>query len=273
MKCEERILTQLPLVGLAGESVESPDLPPSKQPHAPTVRWADDPKEWQRQYSRQHYFLNRERKAALGKIYQRKNRNKISDQARFNQRVRYAAKRELLLKKMREYRRRKPWIFKAALKRYYSKHREALREWNRLYHIRNRAHRNANGKRWKEANWQHVLAKRRERFRTNIQYAIGSRLRNSLLKAVVRFKTQKVAPTFALLGCSIAEFLKHLESKFLPGMTWENRGKWELDHVRPVASFDLTDPEQQRACFHYTNIQPLWEEDNLRKRAQWVPTS
>ena len=54
---------------------------------------------------------------------------------------------------------------------------------------------------------------------------------------------------------------------FLPGMTWENhtRSGWHIDHIVPCAAFDLSDPAQQRACFHYTNLQPLWAKTNLKK--------
>jgi HNH endonuclease. len=56
-------------------------------------------------------------------------------------------------------------------------------------------------------------------------------------------------------------------------MSWDNYGRdgWHIDHIRPCASFDLTDPEQQRQCFHYTNLQPLWAADNIRKGAKWQP--
>lgn len=62
--------------------------------------------------------------------------------------------------------------------------------------------------------------------------------------------------------------MAHLEAQFAPGMTWENRGEWHVDHIRPLASFDLTDPEQLRTASHYTNLQPLWASDNLAKGAR-----
>ena len=54
-------------------------------------------------------------------------------------------------------------------------------------------------------------------------------------------------------------------------MSWDNHGYdgWHVDHIRPCASFDLTDEEQVRKCFHYTNLQPLWAKDNLRKGSEW----
>ena len=59
----------------------------------------------------------------------------------------------------------------------------------------------------------------------------------------------------------------HIEGKFVEGMTWENHGSWHLDHVRPCCSFDLKNEEEQKKCFHYTNLQPLWAVENLSKQA------
>lgn len=77
----------------------------------------------------------------------------------------------------------------------------------------------------------------------------------------------KSGRTLDLLGCSLGDFRSYIEKQFQPGMSWDNRGLkgWHLDHKRPCASFDLTDPEQQRICFHYSNIQPLWALENKRK--------
>ena len=71
--------------------------------------------------------------------------------------------------------------------------------------------------------------------------------------------------TVKLLGCNIEEFWIHLEKKFTKGMTRENHGEWHVDHITPCASFDLSKPEEQAKCFHYTNLQPLWAIDNLKK--------
>ena len=70
-----------------------------------------------------------------------------------------------------------------------------------------------------------------------------------------------------LIGCSLEELKKHLESQFKPGMSWKNRGRngWHIDHIKPCASFDLSKSEEQHKCFHYSNLQPLWAKENLRK--------
>jgi len=68
-----------------------------------------------------------------------------------------------------------------------------------------------------------------------------------------------------LVGCSIDFLKQHLENKFKPGMSWKNYGKWHIDHIRPCASFDLRKPAEQKKCFHYSNLQPLWAKENLVK--------
>jgi len=81
---------------------------------------------------------------------------------------------------------------------------------------------------------------------------------------------KKAAPTLELLGCETAGELRDIiESQLTPGMSWNNYGEWQIDHIRPCASFDLSDPEQQRECFHHTNLQPLWAFDNISKNSTY----
>ena len=97
----------------------------------------------------------------------------------------------------------------------------------------------------------------------SIQCRLALYLRTRLNKAVQR--GTKVGSAVADLGCTIDQFKIYIESLFTPGMSWENRGAWHLDHKRPLASFDLTDRAQFLVAAHFTNYQPLWALDNLRK--------
>lgn len=74
----------------------------------------------------------------------------------------------------------------------------------------------------------------------------------------------------ALVGCNIEEFKKYLESMFVDGMDWGNYGLWHIDHIIPCISFDLSNEQEQRKCFHYTNMQPLWAKDNLIKSSKII---
>ena len=100
-------------------------------------------------------------------------------------------------------------------------------------------------------------------------HLLASRLRRALRTG------QKGGSASRDLGCSIVAFRAYIQTQFLPGMSWNNwaRDGWHLDHIRPLASFDLTDREQFLAACHYTNYQPLWAIDNLRKGAKITPAS
>lgn len=101
-------------------------------------------------------------------------------------------------------------------------------------------------------------------------YALTVRMRNRLRKALSAKTAAKVASTIQLVGCSPECLCMHIEAQFLPGMSWANRSEWHIDHIIPVAKFDLSDCEQQRAAFHYTNLRPLWAIDN-RKKSDKMP--
>ena len=104
------------------------------------------------------------------------------------------------------------------------------------------------------------------------QYRMKMALHVRLYDAVKRQKGVKSTKTLELLGCTVEQLQSFLEAEFTEGMTWENYGEWHIDHILPCASFNLEDPEEQKKCFHWTNLQPLWAKDNIIKsdRLDWV---
>lgn len=164
--------------------------------------------------------------------------------------------------------------------------KEEKKEYNRAYRIANRARMNEIAKRYYENNKGVVLARNegyrrqnldkiaryktkyiREKRQTNLSFRLQSNLQRRICLALNG--KDKASSTVKLIGCSIAELKKHLESKFTEGMTWENYGQWHVDHIKPCALFDLTLACEQEKCFNYTNLQPLWALDNLRKRDKY----
>jgi hypothetical protein len=107
----------------------------------------------------------------------------------------------------------------------------------------------------------------RDKRANDIQYKIKGSLRNRMFQALKGIAKSK--GTEKLLGCSWAEFMTHIESQFTEGMNWENYGKgndkWNLDHIIPLAAFDLSIPENQEKASHFTNLQPMWQTDNFKK--------
>jgi predicted nucleic acid-binding Zn ribbon protein len=128
-------------------------------------------------------------------------------------------------------------------------------------------------KQQKEYNKQHEEEKK-EYFRNyvnnkrkiNISYKILCNLRVRLYHVLKsNFKSQT---TLQFLGCSL-EFLKqYLQKQFKSKMNWNNYGKWEIDHIRPCCAFNLVKKSEQKKCFHYTNLQPLWKSENRIKQGK-----
>lgn len=107
---------------------------------------------------------------------------------------------------------------------------------------------------------------------TNPQYVIKRRLRFRLRHIIRALGSDKykTKSSMELLGCELPFFKKYIESKFKDGMCWERLSEIHLDHIKPCSRFDLTKEEEQKVCFHYTNIQPLWWRDNLSKGNRYI---
>ena len=108
-----------------------------------------------------------------------------------------------------------------------------------------------------------IREKRKIRRNNNINERLANSLRARFRSAFIN--NHKTGSAIKDLGCSIPELRKHLESKFQEGMSWENYGKWHIDHIKPLSSFDLTDYSDVSLACNYKNLQPLWAEDNLKK--------
>jgi hypothetical protein len=172
---------------------------------------------------------------------------------------------------------------------YYEENKEEILEKQRLANARpeRKAAKSASDRAYRERNAQVMKAKARayyegnkarilryqaeySRTRASVDpaYRLVRRLRKRVWDAIVN--GYKAAPTLELIGCSVDVLMGHLEAQFSDGMSWANYGEWHVDHIRPCARFDLTDPAQQRECFHWSNLQPLWAEENIRKGARLV---
>ena len=98
-----------------------------------------------------------------------------------------------------------------------------------------------------------------------------SRIRNGIHYALKERGIRKDERTFTLLGYSPMDLVRHIESQFTDGMSWDNRGEWHIDHIRPVVSFnfDSTGHPDFKKCWALNNLQPLWAKDNMSKNDKW----
>lgn len=163
---------------------------------------------------------------------------------RSNARARYAKDPEKIKSAVYEWRRNNREKVKETARKCYEKHRDKIRDFNREY----------------------IKRRRRE----NPQVRLADRLRAAVYRGLKGQTKGKGFSALDLLGCSISHLKSHIESMFVDGMSWDNWSKdgWHIDHIVPLASFDLTDEAQRRAALHYTNLRPLWAKDNLSKGAR-----
>ena len=199
---------------------------------AKTKQWCQDNRDRSNQQSRNWSKTNHEKRLLVQKQYRERNRDRLNHEAR----IRKSFNREERCKRQRE--------------------------------------------------------RQKERMATDPIFALTRNLRGRFADALRNQSINKEISALKLLGCTIPELKQHLESKFQPGMTWENRGsvvlmnngkpildasgmtilakRWNVDHIRPISSFNLFDIEQQKQCFHYTNLQPLWATDNISKGSKFL---
>lgn len=139
-------------------------------------------------------------------------------------------------------------------RRYSNRHPERRRAQFRAYYYRNK---------------RKILDYQKFKRDTDPQKNLERKIRRRIWEAFSKSKNglRSHYRTIKILGCSFAELRIHIEGLFKLGMSWDAviDSRIHLDHIKPIASFDLTDPAQVAACFHYTNLQPLFALDNLRK--------
>lgn len=173
---------------------------------------------------------------------------------------------------------------KQAAAAYRKEHGDEMRQQARAYHASPTGQ--AKRKVYYAAHQEEILRKARESrqrperkerakaYRTEAMRRPVKRIERSLrgrLRDVLRGRRGEI-DVEALTGCSLSCLRAHLESLWREGMSWENYGVkgWHIDHVKPCASFNLSAPEEQRACFHWSNLQPMWASENKSKGDKMV---
>jgi len=184
------------------------------------------------------------------KEYYQKNKNKIKE---YNKK-RYIEKRIEILESQKKYINKNKKRIQEYQLEWRKKNKDKKYKSDRNYFLQNKDRLIKYRKDW-------VKNKKNNEPGFKIKCYLSSRL-NSLLNGNV-----KITKTSILIDCPIKELKCHLEKQFQKGMSWKNYGLrgWHVDHIKPCCSFDLLKLSEQKKCFHYTNLQPLWAYDNLSK--------
>lgn len=202
-----------------------------------------------KKYRKKYYDKNKLEINNYKKEYYYKNKLKINERCR-----KYYKKNKLKINQQR--------------KKYRKKNAEKIKAYDKFRNIRDKDKRSKCRMKYYYKNKKIIIIK-------NSKYASKRRKKDLNFKLLINLRRRillalkgksKSDNTMNLLGVKNVEFVwAYLEKQFKPGMTKENHGKWHIDHIIPCSSFDLTKPEEQAKCFHYTNLQPLWARENLSK--------
>lgn len=214
-------------------------------------------KEYQKKYRIEH--------KNIAKKYMHKYRIENKLELKNKQHKKYVKSKTKIIQKSKKYYQEHREKCIERMKKYYNKNRTKLKKQVKEYNKSHKEEKRKYNYKYRKINIEKIREHHKNRLRNDIKYRLVYYLRIRILD-LLRGKT-KSKQTLQLLGCSVKQLQHHLESKFQSGMTWENHSLdgWHIDHIRPCASFDLSKPEEQCKCFHYTNLQPLWAEDNLSK--------
>jgi len=152
-------------------------------------------------------------------------------------------------------------------KDYYRRNKQKIdnnhKKYYKTYKIKINKKRKEYRKQYYLKNKKRLTQMQLKKLKNNLEYRIKTYLRIRLYHALKG--NSKSSTTMKLVGCSIKQLKQHLERQFKNGMSWDNYGKWHIDHIKPCCTFDLSKINEQKKCFNYKNLQPLWAKDNLSK--------
>lgn len=150
---------------------------------------------------------------------------------------------------------------KENMKRWLEENAEYKKQKDREYKEAHKEAYKENHRKWRLEHYQKMKEENGPEF---IQHKIKSNIGRRIREILGQKKSERCAD---YVGCSLEDLRSHIEKTFVEGMTWDNYGsEWHIDHKIPCAAFDMDDSLEQRACWHYTNLQALWARDNIIKK-------
>jgi hypothetical protein len=230
-------------------------------------------------YSKTYYEANREKIKSYQKTHYKVNKDKINSKRKTYIKTYNEVNKERLKAKRKAYREANKDKIKVRNKAYREANKEKIKEINKAYREANKdkinarikAYREANRdkerarqKAYREANREEINNRKNKRRKTDYLFKLRENISSLIRNSINKKGYTKKSKTYKILGCTYKEFKKHIERQFTKGMTWDNYGKWHLDHIYPVAK--AKDEEELLRLNHYTNFQPLWAKDNISKK-------
>lgn len=214
-------------------------------------------------YNKRYYQDNKERLREYYKEYSEATKERTKD----HKKEYYQANKDRLNEYNKKYKKQKGYH-----KKHYQANKERINERNKKLYVSNKDRYKVRNKEYqkeyRKTNRERLNEWHRVRRSSNPLFGLIHRLRNRIRDSLRNNGYSKTSRTYEILGCSYEEFKGHLESQFKEGMSWDNMDKWHIDHITPV-SWGKTEKEII-ALNHYTNLQPMWAEENWRKNNKYA---
>lgn len=212
---------------------------------------------------KQYRQENKERIKERNKKYNQANKERRNEK----QKEYYQANKEKLKEIAKEYRQDNKEYYKELNKEYRQSNKEIIKQYRKKYYQDNKEREKEYKKEWFQSNKEKVNEYKkeyqRERRKTNPLFKMKCNLRRRTSMAFKNKGYSKNTKTQEMLGVDWEIVKQHIERQFTKGMNWNNQGEWHIDHIIPLASASTS--ERLKELCHYTNLQPLWAEDNLSK--------
>ncbi len=177
--------------------------------------------------------------------------------------------KDCVAEKTKAHRLKNSELIKSKKKKYWEENKHRFSESRSEYYneYKTTEKRRESARNWARRNRIKHIEYHRHRYNTDPQFNLAIKVRRRIHMALRRIKSGRKDKIIDLLGCTYSFFKEYIEHKFIDGMNWEMvfNGSIHIDHIKPCSAFDLTDFENQKICFHYTNLQPLWAIDNMIK--------
>jgi len=231
--------------------------------------------------------IHKKEKQEKDRMYRQKNRERVLKQKRQY----YLINKKSILEGFRQYRQKNKEILRANNKEYRTNNKEKIRQKNKEYRLKNLdkikkrddLYRLKNKNRIKAVNKEYAIKNKEKIKKIKKEYRLKNkehsnyievqRRKNNLNVRILHNLRGRVSSalkgkhksdtTLVLIGCTIIDFRTHIEKQFKENMSWDNYGKgdgkWNVDHIIPCSIFEFEDFSEQKQCFHFTNLRPLWE--------------
>jgi hypothetical protein len=236
-------------------------------------KWREENKEWCKNYQEQ----NKEHRYKITKEWSEKHKDEIKENKKnyykknaeiisFQKTIHREINKDKLNKQEKERREKNKDKIKEYQKRFYENNKSKYKE----YAKNNKEQIQVRMKKWRNENKDHIREYNNQRYKDDELLRLRKITSSRVLSALKSSKSKK---TIEYLGCDIDFFKKHIEDQFIEGMSWDNYGDWEIDHIIPVKYIENnTPPTINEVCerLHYTNTQPLWKKDNMSKSNRYI---